>query len=115
MARSRLGAACRRLPLELGRQPLACPAGECVGLVPVDVDHGLCRIQRLAAAECRVDPAVAVALPVHRRLGAGVGDELGEGAVGDRGAVDREGVELDLVARALVVVGEAGRGPAPIS
>ena len=41
-----------------------------------------------------------------------VGDELGEGGVGDRRAVDLEGVQLDRVPRTLVVVGEAvGTGP----
>ncbi len=97
----------RGLPLELGRQTLARPAGEGVGAVPVDVGHGAPRVERLATPEGGRHPAVALSLPVHRRLGARVGDELGVGAVGDRGAVDLERRQLDRVARPLVVVGEA--------
>ena len=57
---------------------------------------------------------VPVALPVQRRLGAGLLDEGDVRAVADRGSVDLEGGELDRVAGALVVVGEAAGG-APIS
>ena len=54
---------------------------------------------------------LAVALPVQRRLGAGLLHELEIRGVGDRSSIDLEGGELDRVAGALVVVGEAvGRG-----
>ena len=46
-----------------------------------------------------VDPALAVALPVQRRLGAGVLHEGDVRAVGDRGSIDLEGGELDRVPR----------------
>ena len=71
---------------------------------------GCVGVDRLAPAARGVDPAaVAVALPVQRRLGAGVLHERGVRAVGDRGSIDLEGGQLDRVARALVVVGEAAR------
>ena len=50
-----------------------------------------------------------VALPVHRRLGAGLLHERDIRRIGDRGSIDLEGGELDRVAGALVVVGEAPR------
>ena len=105
------------LPLVLGGQPLARPAGEGVGVVPGDMEDGLRRIERGVAAAGGPQPAARpVPLPVHRRLGAGVLDEGGVFAVGDRQAVDLEGGELDRVAAALVVVGEAlVEGRAPIS
>ena len=62
----------------------------------------------LGAAHRRPDPAaLAVALPVHRRLGAGLLHEGDVVAVGDRGPVDPERRQLDRVAGPLVVVGEA--------
>ena len=51
--------------------------------------------------------AVAGRLPVHRRLGPGVLDELDVGAVAHRRPLDLERGELDLVLRPLVVIGEA--------
>ena len=99
-----------RLPLELGRQPLAGPAGD--RRRPGPRRRGR-RAARGRAAPRRprrsAHPAAPVALPVQRRLGAGLLHELGIGAVGDRGSIDLEGGELDAVAAALVVVGEAAR------
>ena len=52
---------------------------------------GASGVERLAAAEGRRDPAaVAVPLPVQRRLRPGLADEGGEGGVGDRRPVDPE-------------------------
>ena len=105
-----VGAGRGGLPLLLARQPLAGPARKAVGLLPGDVDHRMGGVDGLGGPHCRAHPAVlAVALPVQGRFGPGLGDELREGAVGHRRAVDSERLQLDAVAGALVVVGESVR------
>ena len=74
------------------------------------MDDGTGGVDRGSPALRGVDPGVSFALPVRRRLGAGLCEELGVRRVGDRGAVDLEGGQLDRVAAALVVIGEAAVG-----
>ncbi len=99
--------AARGLPLELGREPLPGPAREGVRLLPGDVDDRVSRLDRCPAAHRGGDPPFPAALPVHRRPGPGCLDVLGVGRVGDRGSVDLERGQLDLVPGPLVVVGKA--------
>src|SRR5262249_55721368 len=114
----------RRLPLGFGREAGAPPAGERVRLVPAQMLDGLVERESLAPAVATARPGtVALALPVLRRaapaprppLPAAGGPEprvvvaavLDEGAVlavRDRRAVDPERRQLDVVARAFVVV-----------
>ena len=97
----------RSLPFELGRQPSAGPCGEGRRLVVVDVDDRRAGIELGPTAEDGRHPSPgAVPLPVHRRLGIGVGQELGEVPVGDGTAIDPERLDLHLVAGPFVVVGE---------
>ncbi len=83
--------------------------------MPGDVDHRVGRVDRRPPAHRGADPgAVAVALPVQRRLRSGRLHELGVRSVADRGSIDLEGSQLDPVAPALVVVGEAAVGGADL-
>ena len=105
-------------------------AGEGVGLEPGDVDDGLVGIDRRplagdpfapVAVQCR-GPEMsyssfqcpALVRPPLAPLVAAALDEAQERRVGDRGEADPEGRQLDPVARALVVVGEAGCGSADL-
>ena len=130
------------LPLGLGGQPAAGPAGVGVGLVPADVLHRLGVGQRLEAAEAAAQPGAALADPERGSALAGLAaprpallapqplvvvaaglDEGPVGGVGDRHRVDAEGRQVHLVGRPLVVVGprvgrrahreRAGRDHAP--
>ena len=116
------------LPLGFGREPGVAPAGEGVGFVVAHVGDGLGRIDRTGPGQREDLPTVAVPSPgpVQRRLPRArqhrsptVGKpQLGppvaaivherqpfptrDGAVGQR-----EGCQMDVVARGLVVEGEA--------
>src|SRR5262249_37934351 len=100
----------RRLPLLLGRQALARPASEGVGLVPGNMEDGVGRVDRVATSHRRQHPPPGtVALPIHRGLGARVLHELEIRSIRRWGSIDLECGELDPVARTLVVVGETPR------
>src|SRR5437763_1431544 len=101
------------------------PAGGGGRLVPAHVLRRLLRRDRFHAAEPRAPPAAgtigrpelgmpqpaflaprpAVFRPPARIVIPAVGDELAEGGVGHRRGVDPEGVDLDGMRRAFVVVG----------
>ena len=110
------------LPLRLGGQPAAGPAGVGVGLEPADVLHRLVVGQRLDAAEPATQPGPALAEPERRRPLAGLAapppagrgpqplvvvaaglDERAVGGVGDRHRVDEVRRHVDLVRGPLVV------------
>ena len=116
----------RDLPLELGRQALAGPARERVGLVVADVRHRRGAIDRLQPFERHGEPLPVALLPVERRVPALAVDRrpaVGEPkrgraiaavlherepfAVGDEAVGQAEGMDEHVVARRLVVPGEA--------
>ncbi len=117
----------RVLPLGLGRQPLARPGRERVGLVVADVGDRQARVDRPGAVQGVLEPDAVDLVPVERRapalvvdpgpavgepqLGAAVaavGDEPQPLAVGHQPVGEPERLEPDLVARQLVVEAEAG-------
>jgi hypothetical protein len=61
-----------QLPLRLGRQAASGPAAVGLGLVPVDVDYGLVRGQRLDPVEVAAVPLTVSLRPVDGVLSAGV-------------------------------------------
>src|SRR4051794_14758615 len=100
----------RLLPLGLGGEPGSARAGEGVGLEPGHVARGRIRVPRRHATVVR-DVVVLLPRPpfVRPPLAALVAAALAEaqpGRVRDRPARDAEGRDLDVVRRALVVVGE---------
>ena len=110
----------RPLPLGLAGQARVVRSGEGVGLEPGDVAGG--RLRRAPAAIRRMVGDVVLLLPgpalVRPPLAPLVAAALAEAhpaRVAHRPARDLEGGQLDRVARALVVVGEALRAGAPIA
>src|SRR5262249_28486124 len=115
------------LPLRLGGESLAGPAGVRVGLVPADVDHGLIECERTQTAEDELAPALVVHPPPlcgmagsalgspSPRLGCpqlataipAVLEEAKKLSVADGAEVDPKTRQVDLVSGTLVVVSEA--------
>src|SRR5579883_2915380 len=90
-------------PFGLARQAMAGPAGEGIGLVMAHVHDRRERIERPETREREFGPALAVALPIKRRLPSAGADrrpavaqpELGPAiaAVGDEGEIVAVGDE----------------------
>src|SRR6266487_611002 len=109
-----LGPGRRPLPLCFGGEPGSARTGEGVGLEPGDVAHRCVRRPRpcvLTVGDVVVllpRPAL-VAPPLAALIAAALG-EVQPRRVGDWPARDAEGADVDVVARALVVVGEHAVG-----
>src|SRR5439155_12732894 len=123
----------RDFPFGLGRQALARPAGEGVGLVEADMAERFGRVDRALARQGEDAPLAVIAMPVERRLPAlllhrrpalrqpefrptiaALGDEFEIVSATDRLGGEAERLEPDLVARPLIVECETRAGMADL-